>query len=72
MRYYNIIYDAVDEVKAAMSGMLAPEKREEVVGSVEIRQVFKVLEDRCGRRLYGHLDGFVKRSRRCACCATTS
>ena len=40
IRYYNIIYDAVDEVKAAMSGMLAPELREEVIGSAEIRQVF--------------------------------
>jgi translation initiation factor IF-2 len=40
LRYYNIIYDAVDEVKAAMSGMLAPEQREEVIGSAEIRQVF--------------------------------
>ncbi len=42
IRYYNIIYDAVDEVKAAMSGMLAPEKREIVTGMVEVRQVFKV------------------------------
>jgi len=42
IRYYNIIYDAVDEVKAAMSGMLAPEKREVVTGTVEVRQVFKV------------------------------
>ena len=40
IHYYNIIYDAVDELKAAMSGMLAPEKREEVVGSAEIRTVF--------------------------------
>ncbi|WP_322049045.1 translation initiation factor IF-2 [Paraburkholderia sp. J67] len=42
IRYYNIIYDAVDEVKAAMSGMLAPEKREVVTGMVEVRAVFKV------------------------------
>jgi translation initiation factor IF-2 len=40
VRYYNIIYDAVDELKAAMSGMLAPDKREEVIGSAEIRTVF--------------------------------
>lgn len=40
LRYYNIIYDAVDDLKAAMSGMLAPEKREEVIGSAEIRTVF--------------------------------
>lgn len=42
IRYYNIIYDAVDEVKAALSGMLAPEQRETVIGMVEIRQVFTV------------------------------
>jgi translation initiation factor IF-2 len=40
INYYNIIYDAVDELKAAMSGMLAPEKREEIIGSAEIRTVF--------------------------------
>jgi translation initiation factor IF-2 len=42
IRYYNIIYDAVDEVKAAMSGMLAPEKKEEIIGMVQIRQVFRI------------------------------
>jgi translation initiation factor IF-2 len=42
IRYYNIIYDAVDEIKAAMSGMLAPEHKEEVIGTAEIRQVFRV------------------------------
>jgi translation initiation factor IF-2 len=42
IRYYNIIYDAVDEVKAALSGMLAPEKRENVLGMVQIRQVFRI------------------------------
>ncbi|MEO8155588.1 MAG: translation initiation factor IF-2, partial [Rhizobacter sp.] len=40
IRYYNIIYDAVDEVKAAMTGMLAPEQREEIIGTAEIRTVF--------------------------------
>lgn len=40
LRYYNIIYDAVDEVKAAMTGMLAPEQREEMLGTAEIRTVF--------------------------------
>jgi len=40
LRYYNIIYDAVDEVKAAMTGMLAPEQREEIIGTAEIRTVF--------------------------------
>jgi translation initiation factor IF-2 len=42
IRYYNIIYDAVDEVKAALSGLLAPEQREQVLGLVEIRQIFRV------------------------------
>jgi translation initiation factor IF-2 len=42
IRYYNIIYDAVDEVKAALSGMLAPEQREQVLGLVEIRQIIRV------------------------------
>jgi translation initiation factor IF-2 len=42
IRYYNIIYDAVDEVKAALSGMLAPEKKENVIGTVEVRQVFHI------------------------------
>jgi translation initiation factor IF-2 len=42
IRYYNIIYDAVDEVKAALSGMLAPERKEAVLGLVEVRQVFKI------------------------------
>jgi translation initiation factor IF-2 len=42
LRYYNIIYDAVDDVKNAMQGMLAPEKKEVALGLVEIRQVFKV------------------------------
>ena len=42
IRYYNIIYDAVDDVKAAMSGMLSPEKRETMIGMLEIRQVIRV------------------------------
>ena len=40
IKYYNIIYDAVDEIKAAMGGMLAPEQKEEVIGTAEIRTVF--------------------------------
>ena len=42
IRYYNIIYDAVDEIKAAMSGMLAPERREQVIGLVDIREVYRI------------------------------
>jgi translation initiation factor IF-2 len=40
VNYYDIIYDAVDELKAAMAGMLAPEQREEIIGTAEIRTVF--------------------------------
>jgi translation initiation factor IF-2 len=40
IRYYSIIYDAVDELKVAMSGMLAPEQKEEALGTAEIRTVF--------------------------------
>ena len=42
IKYYNIIYEAVDEIKAALSGMLAPEKKEQVLGLVEVRQVFRI------------------------------
>ncbi|HXZ93262.1 MAG TPA: translation initiation factor IF-2 [Burkholderiales bacterium] len=42
VRYYNIIYEAVEEIKAALSGMLAPEKKEQVIGLVEVRQVFRI------------------------------
>lgn len=42
IRYYNIIYAAIDDVKAAMSGMLSPEEKEQVTGTVEIRQVISV------------------------------
>ena len=60
LRYYNIIYDAVDEVKAAMSGMLAPEKKEEIIGLVEIREVYSI--SRIGN-IAGCmvLDGIVRR-----------
>jgi translation initiation factor IF-2 len=61
IRYYNIIYDAIDEVKAALSGMLSPEKRETVTGQVEVRQVIQV--SKVGA-VAGCLvvDGVVKRS----------
>jgi translation initiation factor IF-2 len=61
IRYYNIIYDAIDEVKAALSGMLSPERRETITGQVEIRQV--ILVSKVGA-IAGCLvtDGVVKRS----------
>ncbi len=63
IRYYSIIYDAVDELKVAMSGMLTPDKREEVIGTAEIRQVFKV--SKVGS-IAGCMvtSGFVRRSAR--------
>ena len=41
MRYYNVIYDLIDDVKQALTGMLAPELREEIVGVAEVRDVFR-------------------------------
>ncbi|MBL8398701.1 MAG: translation initiation factor IF-2 [Candidatus Accumulibacter sp.] len=63
IRYYNIIYDAVDEVKSALSGMLAPEKREEITGLVEIRQVFRATRIGTIAGCYV-LEGVIKRSSR--------
>jgi translation initiation factor IF-2 len=61
LRYYNIIYDAVDEVKSALSGMLAPEKREQVLGMVEVRQVFTISKVGTIAGCYV-LEGIVKRN----------
>ena len=63
IRYYNIIYDAVDDVKSALSGMLSPEKREQIIGTVEIRQVFVVSKVGSIAGCYV-LDGMVKRNSR--------
>ncbi|MBK7898579.1 MAG: translation initiation factor IF-2 [Azonexus sp.] len=63
IRYYNVIYDAVDEVKAALSGMLSPEKREQALGLVEIRQVFHISKVGAIAGCYV-LEGIVKRNSR--------
>src|SRR5207342_2772986 len=60
VRYYNVIYDAVDEIRAALSGMLAPEKKERVIGLIEIRQVFRISRVGSVAGCYV-LDGVVKR-----------
>ena len=61
VRYYNIIYEAVDDVKLALSGMLSPEIKESVLGVVEIRNVFKI--SKVGAVAGGMvLDGVIKRS----------
>ena len=63
IRYYDIIYEAVDDVKAALSGMLAPERKENVLGTVEIRKIYRI--SRVGT-VAGCmvLDGVVRRSAR--------
>jgi len=61
VRYYNIIYDAVDEIKAAMSGMLAPERKENIIGLVEVREVFRISKVGTVAGCYV-LDGTVKRA----------
>ena len=71
IRYYNIIYEAVDEVKAALSGMLAPEKKEACSALVEVREVYKISKVGTVAGCYV-LDGVVRRGAKSACCATTS
>jgi len=61
VRYYNIIYDAVEEMKAALSGMLAPEKKEAVIGMVQVRQVFRISKIGTVAGCYVQ-EGVVKRS----------
>ncbi|TSA49042.1 MAG: translation initiation factor IF-2 [Nitrosomonadales bacterium] len=60
VRYYTIIYEAVDEIKAALTGMLAPEQRESVIGMVEVREVFRISSIGTVAGCYV-LDGMVKR-----------
>jgi translation initiation factor IF-2 len=61
IRYYNIIYAMVDEIKAALSGMLAPEKKESIIGMVEVRQVFHISKVGTIAGCYV-TEGMVKRS----------
>ncbi len=61
VRYYSIIYEAVDDVKAALSGMLSPEIKETILGTVEIRNVFKLSKVGAVAGCYV-LDGIIKRS----------
>jgi translation initiation factor IF-2 len=63
IRYYNIIYAMVDEIKAALSGMLAPEKKEVILGMVEVRQVFTISKVGTIAGCYV-LEGMVKRNAR--------
>jgi translation initiation factor IF-2 len=61
MRYYNIIYEAVDEIKAALGGMLAPEQKEQMIGTVEIREVYRISKVGAVAGCYVQ-DGSVKRN----------
>ncbi|HZV62056.1 MAG TPA: translation initiation factor IF-2 [Methylophilaceae bacterium] len=60
VRYYNIIYEAVDEVRAALGGMLSPEQKETVIGLVEIREVYRISKVGTVAGCYV-LDGVVRR-----------
>ncbi|MCD4769524.1 MAG: translation initiation factor IF-2, partial [Bacteroidales bacterium] len=42
VRLYSIIYDAINEIKSAMEGMLSPEVKEEITGTIEIREIYKI------------------------------
>ena len=61
LRYYSVIYNAIDDVKAAASGMMAPETREDIIGLAEVKEVFlsRKLGDIAGCIV---LDGVVRRS----------
>ena len=61
VRYYNVIYEAVEEIKAALSGMLAPERKESILGLVEVRQVFRISKVGTVAGCYVQ-DGLVKRN----------
>ncbi|MHB1247499.1 MAG: translation initiation factor IF-2 [Sulfuriferula sp.] len=60
IRYYNIIYEAVDVVKAALSGMLTPDQKESITGMVEVREVYHISKIGTVAGCYV-LDGLVKR-----------
>jgi len=60
VRYYNIIYEAVDDVKLALSGMLSPEIKESILGLVEIRNVFRISKIGAVAGCFV-LDGIIKR-----------
>jgi len=61
VRYYNIIYEAVDEIKAALGGMLAPEQKEQMIGTVEVREVFRISKVGAIAGCYVQ-DGMIKRN----------
>ncbi|MGH8684916.1 MAG: translation initiation factor IF-2, partial [Nitrosospira sp.] len=60
VRYYSIIYEAVDEIKAALSGMMTPDRKENITGLVEIREVFRISKVGSVAGCYV-LEGIIKR-----------
>ena len=60
VRYYSIIYEAVDEIKAALSGMMAPDRKENVTGLLEVRNVFRISKVGTVAGCYV-LEGIIKR-----------
>ncbi len=61
VRYYNIIYEAVDEIKAALSGLMSPERKETILGLIDIREVYRIPKVGVVAGCYV-LDGIVKRN----------
>lgn len=60
IRYYNIIYEIIDDIKAAMSGMLSPEQKESIIGNVEVRQLFNVSKTIIAGCMV--IDGLIRRN----------
>lgn len=60
VRYYNIIYEAVDEVKTALSGLMSPDRKENVIGLIDVREIFRIPKVGVIAGCYV-LDGIVKR-----------
>src|SRR5690606_7631995 len=63
VRYYNIIYQAVEEVRAALGGMLSPEQKENAIGLVEIREVYRISKVGAVAGCYV-MDGVIRRGSR--------
>jgi translation initiation factor IF-2 len=61
VRYYNIIYEAVDEIKAALSGMMSPDRKEHIIGLVDIREIYRIPKVGAVAGCYV-VDGIVKRN----------
>ena len=70
VRYYNILYEVIEDVKAAMSGMLTPDKKEEVIGTAEIREIYRVSKIGALQAVWLPAAWCVAQPS-CACCVAT-